>query len=186
MMLSVQQRFILDALRKLGCIRRAQLLVLTREKFRRDDLVISEERLNAMLRQLRYGMGDFRLEGDLVKLSQKPPDAQRLEAIDVMLELTRGTPLDFNARLRRPVLLQFMWEQSSVAAHPMTVAALPGMEPERTERLEQYRRAVWSGSGRAAACPTDWPCRASILSPSETRTARMVFMAHPRHENKTQ
>lgn len=76
MMLSVQQRFILDALRKLGCIRRAQLLVLTREKFRRDDLVISEKRLDAMLRQLRYGMGDFRLEGDLVKLSQKPPDAQ--------------------------------------------------------------------------------------------------------------
>lgn len=151
MMLSVQQRFILDALRKLGCIRRAQLLVLTREKFRRDDLVISEERLNAMLRQLRYDMGDFRLEGDLVKLSQKPPDAQRLEAIDVMLELTRGTPLDFNARLRRPVLLQFMWEQSSVAAHPMTVAALPGMEPERTERLEQYRRArvvwLWEGGG---------------------------------------
>lgn len=31
MMLSVQQRFILDALRKLGCIRRAQLLVLTWE-----------------------------------------------------------------------------------------------------------------------------------------------------------
>ena len=57
MMLSVQQRFILDALRKLGCIRRAQLLVLTREKFRRDDLVISEKRLDAMLRQLRYGMG---------------------------------------------------------------------------------------------------------------------------------
>ena len=179
MMLSVQQRFILDALRKLGCIRRAQLLVLTREKFRRDDLVISEKRLDAMLRQLRYGMGDFRLEGDLVKLSQKPPDAQRLEAIDVMLELTRGTPLDFNARLRRPVLLQFMWEQSSGAAHPMTVAALPGMEPERTERLG-------SGSGRVAAYPTDWPCWASILSPSETRTARMVFMAHPRHENKTQ
>ncbi len=150
MMLSIQQRFILDALRKLGCIRREQLLVLTREKFRRDDLVISEERLDAMLRQLRYGMGDFRLEGDLVKLSQKPPDAQRLEAIDVMLELTRGTPLDFNARLRRPVLLQFMWEQSPGAAHPMTVAALPGMEPERTERLEQYRRArvvwLWEGS----------------------------------------
>ena len=104
----------------------------------------------------------------------------------MMLELTRGTPLDFNARLRRPVLLQFMWEQSSGAAHPMTVAALPGMEPERTERLEQYRRAVWSGSGRVAAYPTDWPCWASILSPSETRTARMVFMAHPRHENKTQ
>ena len=33
----------------------------------------------------------------------------------------------------------------------MTVAALPGMEPERTERLEQYRRArvvwLWEGGG---------------------------------------
>lgn len=149
MMLSVQQRFILDALRKLGCIRRDQLLVLTREQFRRDDLVISEKRMDAMLRQLRYGMGDFRMEGDLVRLSQSPPDAQRLEAIDVMLELTRGTPLDFNARLRRPVLLQFTWEQSPGAARPFTVAALPGMEPERTERLEQYRRArvIWFCEG---------------------------------------
>lgn len=149
MMLSVQQRFILDALRNLGCIRRDQLLVLTREKFRRDDLVISERRMDAMLRQLRYGMGDFRLEGDLVKLSQSSPDAQRLEAIDVMLELTRGSPLDFNARLRRPVLLQFTWEQSAGAARPFTVAAMPDMETERTERLAQYRRArvIWLCEG---------------------------------------
>ena len=152
MMLSVQQRFILEALRKLGCIRREQLLVLTREKFRRDDLVISEERLDAMLRQLRYGMGDFRLEGDLVKLSQKPPDVQRLEAIDVMLELTCGTPLDFNARLHRPVLLQFMWEQSSGAAHPMTVAALPGMEPEQAG--SSSRRSRSSGVSPPAGAGT--------------------------------
>lgn len=176
----------MDALRKLGCIRRAQLLVLTREKFRRDDLVISEKRLDAMLRQLRYGMGDFRLEGDLVKLSQKPPDAQRLEAIDVMLELTRGTPLDFNARLRRPVLLQFMWEQSSGAAHPMTVAALP----------------AWSRSERSGWSSTGAPCGLALGGWRPTRRTGLagqafyrrpkpgrhawVFMAHPRHENKTQ
>lgn len=145
MMLSVQQRFILDSLRKLGCVRRDQLLVLIREKFRRSDLIISEPRLEAMLRQLRYGLGEFRLEGDLVKLSRLPPDGQRLEAIDVMLELTRGMVLDFDARVQRPVLLQFTWEQSPGTVRPFTVAALPEMEPERRERLEQYRRArvVW-------------------------------------------
>lgn len=149
MILSVQQRFILDVLRKLGCIRRDQLLVLTREKFRRDDLVISEKRMDAMLRQLRYGMGDFRLEGNLVKLTQSPPDTQLLEAVDVMLELTRGSQLDFNARLRRPVLLQFTWEQSPGAAQPFTVAVMPDTEPERTERLEQYRnaRVIWFCDG---------------------------------------
>lgn len=149
MILSVQQRFILDVLRKLGSLRRDQLLVLTREKFRRDDLVISEKRMDAMLRQLRYGMGDFRMEGDLVKLSQSPPDAHLLEAIDVMLELTRGSPLDFNARLRRPVLLQFTWEQSPGAARPFTVAAMPDTGPERTKWLEQYRsaRVIWLCEG---------------------------------------
>lgn len=151
MVLSVQQRFILDALRKLGgCIRRDQLLVLTREKFRRDDFVISDARMDAMLRQLRYCLGEFRLEEDLVRLSQRPPDAQRLEAIDVMLELTCGKPLDFSARLSRPVLLQFTWEQSPGAERPFTVAALPSTELERTERLEQYRRArvIWLCGGR--------------------------------------
>lgn len=145
MLLSIQQRFILDTLRKLGCVRREQLLILTREKFRRSDLVISEARMEAMLRQLRGGTGDLRVEGDLVSLSRAPPDACKLEAIDVMLELTGGTPLDFSARLRPPVLLQFTWEQPSGAVRPLTVAALPSMEPERSERLEQYQRSrvIW-------------------------------------------
>ena len=63
MLLSIQQRYILDTLRKLGCMRRDQLLILTRERFRRSDLVISERRMEAMLRQLRNGVADFRLEG---------------------------------------------------------------------------------------------------------------------------
>ena len=95
MLLSIQQRYILEAIRKLGCMRRDQLLILTRERFRRSDLIISERRMEAMLRQLRNGVADFRLEGDLVTCTQALPNAQRLEAIDVMLELTGGTPLDF-------------------------------------------------------------------------------------------
>lgn len=145
MLLSIQQRYILEVLQKLGCIRRGQLLILTRERFRRSDLVISEQRMEAMLRQLRNGVSEFRLEGDLVTCTHVLPDAQRLEAIDVMLELTGGAPLDFQGCQRHPLLLQFTWGQEPASIRPVTVADLPAEERERTKRLEQYRRArvVW-------------------------------------------
>ena len=50
MLLSVQQKYILEALRALGCARQRQLHVLVREKFRRPDLEISEARMETMLR----------------------------------------------------------------------------------------------------------------------------------------
>ena len=145
MLLSIQQRYILEVLQKLGCIRREQLLILTRERFRRSDLVISERRMEAMLRQLRNGVADFRLEDDLVARTHALPNAQRLEAIDVMLELTGGAPLDFQGRLRHPLLLQFTWEQAPGSIRPVTVADLPPAEQGRMEQLEQYCRArvVW-------------------------------------------
>lgn len=145
LLLSVQQRFILDALRKLGCVRRSQLLLLTREKFRQSDLVISEARMEAMLRQLRHGMGDFRLEGDLVKLSAAPPNVLRLEAIDVMLELTQGAPLEFDARVKTPLLLQFTWGPDTGTARPFTVATLPGPGEPGGSLMERHLRArvVW-------------------------------------------
>ena len=46
MLLSIQQKYILDVLRKLGCIHRRQLETLVREKFRRPDLEISAARLD--------------------------------------------------------------------------------------------------------------------------------------------
>ena len=143
--LSVQQRFILDTLRKLKCVRHRQLYILTREKFRQSDLAISDARMEAMLRQMRHAIGDFRLEGDLVKLSAAPPDALRLEAIDVMLELTGGSPLEFDARLKTPLLLQFVWGQDANTARPFTVAALSGTEQAAAVPIEQYQRArvIW-------------------------------------------
>lgn len=150
MLLSIQQKYILDTMRKLGCVRRGQLLLLTREKFRQSGLVISEARMEAMLCQLRNGMGDFRLEGDLVKLSAAPPNALRLESIDVMLELTQGVPLEFDARVKTPLLLQFTWGQDAGAARPFTVAVLPGPGEPGEGLMERYRRArvIWlSDSG---------------------------------------
>lgn len=172
MLLSLQQKFILEALRKLGCARRGQLLALTREKFRRSDLVISESRMEAMLRQLRNGMGDFRMEGDLVKLSAAPPDPLRLEAIDVMLELTGGAPLDFTARLKRPLLLQFTWGAEAASARPFTVASLSDAGSADADLMDQYRRSrvIWlSGGG---------PPDGLVLPPKHFYAARTTDGSH--------
>ena len=98
MFLSIQQKFILDTLKKLNCVRRRQLHTLVRGRFQQDGLEITQARMDAMLRQLRAGTADVRMDGELVWLSTAQPDARRLEAIDVMLELTGGKPQEFNAR----------------------------------------------------------------------------------------
>ena len=88
MFLSIQQKFILDTLKKLNCVRRRQLHTLVRGRFQQDGFEITQARMDAMLRQLRAGTADVRMDGELVWLSTAQPDARRLEAIDVMLELT--------------------------------------------------------------------------------------------------
>ena len=86
MFLSVQQKYIMEILRKLGYIRREQLRTLVQGRF--SELEISECRMAAMLRQLRYATGDVHLDNSAVWLGEAQPDFQRLEAVDVMLELS--------------------------------------------------------------------------------------------------
>lgn len=50
MLLSIQQRYILEVLRKLGCIRQAQLHTLVWGKFQRPGFEVSDTRMEAMLR----------------------------------------------------------------------------------------------------------------------------------------
>ena len=108
MLLSVQQKYILEILRRTGCIRRRQLFPLVREKFRPMGVEISEHRLEVMLRQLRHCVGEVRMEEELVRLSHARPDPRRLEAVDVMLELSGGAPVEFSAvGVEPPFLLRF-------------------------------------------------------------------------------
>ena len=75
MLLSIQQKYIVEALRKLGYIWREQLRTLVRGRF--PDMDISDRRMEAMLRQLRSGMGDcgapdietLKRTGQFVKIS---------------------------------------------------------------------------------------------------------------------
>ena len=70
MFLSAQQKFILDALGKLNCVRRRQLHALVRGQFETDSFSVTQARMDAMLRQLRMGMADVRVDDELVWLSK--------------------------------------------------------------------------------------------------------------------
>lgn len=146
MLLSLQQKYILDTLRKLGGVRKDQLHTLVRGKFQRSGFEISAARMEAMLRQLRAGTGDFRMDGSFVYLARGQPDPLRLEAIDVMLELSEGAPQDFTMKLETPRLLRF--DLGGDKLRLFSVALLSyAADPQHVSR-ERSERIVWiSDSG---------------------------------------
>ena len=139
MFLSTQQKFILDALNKLKCVRRRQLHALVQGRFQRDSFEITQARMDAMLRQLRMGTADVRMDDELVWLSSAQPDARRLEAIDVMIELTGGRPEAISASAQPPRLLRFAFGDE---LRLFTVASL---DPAPAGLLERGRaeRIIW-------------------------------------------
>ena len=139
MLLSTQQKFILDALRTLNCVRRRQLHALVRGRFQQDSIAITQARMEAMLRQLRMGMADVRMDDGLVWLFNAQPDGRRLEAIDVMLELTGGKPEEFSASREPPRLLRFAFGDE---LRLFTVASLDTAPAGLLER-GRAERIVW-------------------------------------------
>ena len=147
MLLSIQQKYILEVLRKLGCVRKEQLLLMTQEKFRRSDMEITETRMDAMLRQLRMGTFDVRMDDELVWLSNAQSDVRRLEAIDVMIELTEGKPQVISASAEPPRLLRFAYGDK---LRSFTVASLDTAPAELLER-GKTERIIWiADSGEAS------------------------------------
>lgn len=139
-LLSVQQKYILDVLRKLGAIRRGQLAALVRGKFERPGQEISEVRWESILRQLRVRTSDVFLESEMVRLSGVRPDALCLEAVDVMLELAEGKPEDFTTRVERPGILRFSW---GADLRLFTVAELSAPIHPTVETLAHLKRVIW-------------------------------------------
>ncbi len=148
MLLSTQQKFILEALKKLGCVRRRQLHALVRGRFQADYFEITQARMDAMLRQLRVGTVDVGMDDGMVWLGDERPDCRRLEAIDVMVELTGGKPQLFSAKVEPPRLLRFAYGGDD-SLRLFTVASLEASLPGLLERA-RGERVVWiSDSGEA-------------------------------------
>lgn len=148
MLLTIQQRFILDALRRLRCIRVGQLLILTREKFRPQGIEITERGVRAMLRQLCTINNDIRADEDMVYLSGVQPDSRRLEAVDVMLEISGGASEEFTCADAPPFLLRFAVGGTDLRF--FAVGTLSGAGKEHLGRLARGSpgRVIWiSDSG---------------------------------------
>ena len=149
MNLTIQQKVILEAIRNHGCVRREQLLKLYMARF-----LLPEEQaarqLDAMLRQMRSGIGELRAESGLVRIDTIQPDDHRLEAIDVMLELTGGTAPLCKARLPPPLLLRFAL--GSNAGTAFVVVRYDDMEAVEAELKScGDQRVIWL----AEYLPTD-------------------------------
>lgn len=147
MILSTHQKFILETLRKLGCVRQRQLHILVRERFRQADLEITRARMDAMLRQMRMGTVDVRMDDELVWLSRHEPNYRRLEAIDVMIELTRGKAQNFSIKLEPPCLLRFAFGENN-SLKLFTVASADLSPPELLEQAKK-ERVIWISDSEA-------------------------------------
>ena len=145
MLLSVQQKYILDTLRKLGCVRQDQLHALVQGKFQRPGFAVREEHMSAMLRQLRSGLGDFHMDDGFVYLARDQPDALRLEAIDIMLELSEGAPQEFTVKVDSPRLLCFTLGVDKLKL--FSVAMLSHVSDTQLLQRERSERIVWISDG---------------------------------------
>lgn len=139
MLMSLQQRFLLDVLKRLGCVKRKQLYLLAAKNLSLPEWKVEQRHVDIMLNQLRCCTGEIRMDADLVYYGRASPDSEQLEAVDVMLELSEGKPSDFRLERDECLLLRFMLESEgklrmfSVARfREDTVRLLPA---HRTERI---------------------------------------------------
>ena len=113
MLLSIQQKYLLNVIQKLGCARREQLYRLFCPAFCVDNPDVTEAVAGAALHRLRTTCQQLRETDGVFHLTNTKPDGDLLETIDVMIELSRSKPLDFR-RAEPPVLLWFSVQEYKV------------------------------------------------------------------------
>lgn len=142
MLLTMQQKYYLDTVQALGCLRLDQLQTLLQRKFHTPNRAdVNEGHMAAMLRQLRYGNWDIRSEGGYVYSSGALPDQRLLESIDVMLELSQHSPVDFKLGLSPPTLLRFALTGEKLQL--FTVASLSLTEKVDSIERQKMERIIW-------------------------------------------
>ena len=140
MLLSIQQKYILEVVQTLGYIQRRQLRILMYRQFHPLGHEVTESGMNAMLRQLRAYHQDIRLDDHGVWIAGVQPDPLRLEAVNVMLELSGDTPVELHTGSSAPLLLRFLIDGPKVSL--FAVANLSTVIPDslKGQRME---RIIW-------------------------------------------
>ena len=126
MLLSNQQKYILEILKEFKYLRVRQLHALVQAHYRTQGIKIDERRMEIMLRQMRTGTNYVWLRGDVVSYGDRRIDPRLLEALDVMLELTKAQPGFYSKDgLHEPFLLRL----PETEREPDTFSAWHGWTP---------------------------------------------------------
>ena len=133
MLLTKQQKYLLAALEKLGCTEQRQLAALLKKMFAFSSLDDAVRVTNACLRQMQMG-GLLQISDGIVSQCGKWAIPQRIEAIDVMLELSAAQPQDFYA-VDRHILLCFSLGEPSFKQFVIVSGSDP--PPEREIRRDE-------------------------------------------------
>ncbi len=140
MLLSNQQKYIVEVLKQLKYLRVRQLHAVLQAHFAPQGIEIGEHRMNAMLNQLCTFTNFVFLRGDMVTYGRRETSEHYLEAIDVMLELAENAPNYYSCeRLQEPCLLRFSGDGEMMGQLfsvlwldiPERIAATPRMRGER-------------------------------------------------------
>ena len=128
MLLTKQQKYLLAVLEKLGCAEQRQLAALLQKTFAFSSIDDAVRVTNACVRQMQMG-GLLQIADNIVAQVGEHPAAQRIEAIDVMLELSAAQPEDFFA-VDKHTLLRFSLGEPSFKQFVIVSGSDPPPEHE--------------------------------------------------------
>ena len=148
MILSEQQKFMLAAIQRLGCVRRDQLVALFRPAFCAESPGAEESVADSALYRLRCCCQQVRVSNDVWRMSNAKENRLLLEAVDVMIELSGAKPLDYQ-KAQPPALLRFAVQEQKIRRF---VVAACG-EDLTDLRLGPYDRVILLFDGRGQAQP---------------------------------
>ena len=133
MLLTKQQKYLLATLEKLGCAELRQLAALLQKTFAFSSLDDAMRVTNACVRQMQMG-GLLQISDNIVSQCEEWAIPQRIEAIDVMLELSATQPESFYA-VDRHILLRFSLGEPSFKQFVIVSGSDP--PPEREIRQDE-------------------------------------------------
>ena len=133
MLLTKQQKYLLAVLEKLGCAEQRQLAALLQKTFAFSSIDDAVRVTNACVRQMQMG-GLLQISDNIVSQCEEWAIPQRIEAIDVMLELSAAQPESFYA-VDKHTLLRFSLGEPSFKQFVIVSGSDP--PPEREIRQDE-------------------------------------------------
>ena len=128
MLLTKQQKYLLAVLEKLGCAEQRQLAALLQKTFAFSSHEDAVRVTNACTRQMQMG-GLLQISDNIVSQCEEWEIPQRIEAIDVMLELSAAQPESFYA-VDKHTLLRFSLGETSFKQFVIVSGSDPPPERE--------------------------------------------------------